>query len=166
MWRAIGILLGLAGPACSLFNREGIELTCEQLENGAKNACQEGIITSCVEGEVVYRVCELESACKQPWQVRDAFGCGESETVTLRDPQPPAFPGSEPAYFDACGWSFETKSCAECVESKCCAAASACSRDLDCSDCAGRKSSEAQCTVDPLGLLEPFRRCHELCDCR
>ena len=165
MVRTLLALLALGGTACSLLNREGLDVTCEQLGNGARNACRDGIITSCIEGEVTYRVCEEEKVCEETWQAKNAFKCRQFEALELRDPEPPAFPSKEPTFFDACGWSFETRTCAECVESKCCAAATACAIDLDCSDCAGRGAAEAQCTSDPLGLLEPFRNCHERCDC-
>lgn len=76
---ALFFLAMLAG--CSLQNREGLDLSCEELENGSINACKDGIITSCEAGRVQYRVCSDENVCSESWQQPDAYRCSVGETL-------------------------------------------------------------------------------------
>jgi hypothetical protein len=48
-WALLALLMPLA-HGCSTFNREGPEVTCEDLDGGFTNACRDGIIASCEEG--------------------------------------------------------------------------------------------------------------------
>ena len=63
-------------------NREGIELSCAELGDG--NACREGIITSCLLGEVQYRVCDDKHACTAGWQQPARYRCEESDGLPMR----------------------------------------------------------------------------------
>lgn len=83
-----GLLFGvLGGPGCSLANREGPDETCAELGNGAKNACRDGIIASCLDGKTVqYNVCtnEVEGTkpsdlCSASWQVPGQYSCDRSQ---------------------------------------------------------------------------------------
>jgi len=69
----------LAGTSCSALNREGPDVTCDDLRNGEVNACKDGIIATCVGDRVVYRVCDDSKACDQDWQLPGAYICGESK---------------------------------------------------------------------------------------
>jgi hypothetical protein len=60
-------------------NREGLDLTCADL--AGSNACRDGIITSCVSGNVQFRVCDDEAACTESWQVEGQFRCNQDETL-------------------------------------------------------------------------------------
>lgn len=68
-----------AVAACSVFNRQGPSVTCDDLQNGAINACKEGIIASCVDGvHVAYQVCTGDDGadtCSQSWQTAGAYRC-------------------------------------------------------------------------------------------
>lgn len=81
-WLAGGFLLA---AACSMFNREGPDVTCDDLQQGAINACAEGIIGTCKDGAVEYRVCaddgETAAAdiCEAAWQVADAYRCASGD---------------------------------------------------------------------------------------
>lgn len=96
-------LAALALPAtvlslsCSLQNQEGPAVTCEMLDCGRVNACQEGIIAQCVDGHTVkYRVCAVTDICTADWQVRgqyrceledtDCEGCRPERTLGCEDP--------------------------------------------------------------------------------
>ena len=79
----------LAG-ACSLLNRTGPSVTCNELGQGATNACAEGIVASCVGGQVVYDVCEDEGACAASWQKPGRYSCTSSGVL------PPAPDASTP----------------------------------------------------------------------
>lgn len=65
--------------ACSLINREGPDVSCADLQNGATNACADGIIATCTGGSVTYKVCEQRSACSAPWQTSGRYRCTETE---------------------------------------------------------------------------------------
>lgn len=77
------ILLALSSSACSGFNREGPDTTCEALDGGRVNACQDGIIASCEDGlTVTYEVCtepqghtSPRDICGAPWQTDGAYRC-------------------------------------------------------------------------------------------
>jgi len=74
-------LLLAAVAACSVLNREGPDVTCTDLDNGAKNACSDGIIATCAAGEVRWQVCDARDACEQSWQVDGRFRCADSDPV-------------------------------------------------------------------------------------
>lgn len=70
--------------ACSQFNRDGIETTCEALECGRYNVCHDGIISHCADGkEVRYEVCGSRQACDQAWQTPGEYRCGYAATDCL-----------------------------------------------------------------------------------
>lgn len=79
-----GILFIVGGVSCSGLNRTGPSVTCADLNDGAKNACQEGIIASCKGGSVTYEVCTAgntpEQVCGETWQTSGAFKCTQSST--------------------------------------------------------------------------------------
>lgn len=75
------LLMLVIVAGCSLENREGVDLTCAELEHGRINACQDGIITSCVAGTVHYRVCPEEEICSEPWQQPNAYRCSIGENL-------------------------------------------------------------------------------------
>lgn len=88
------LVLGVAVPsACSLLNREGPDVTCEQLGNGKGTACSHGIIASCVDGSLVYTVCADSNVCSASWQA-EYYRCSEDgDTVG-----PPAIASCTPYY--------------------------------------------------------------------
>jgi hypothetical protein len=44
--------------ACSLWNQEGPDVTCADLDNGCETTCENGIVASCPDGKhVEYDVC-------------------------------------------------------------------------------------------------------------
>lgn len=66
---------------CSLLNQEGPTSTCEQLMCGKINACEDGIIAQCVDGQnMQYHACELADACEQSWQIKGAYRCAVEDT--------------------------------------------------------------------------------------
>ncbi len=70
-------------PACSLQNQEGPDVTCADLECGRINACEEGIIAQCVDGQTVkFHVCRSsgEDICDEDWQVAGEYRCLEFQT--------------------------------------------------------------------------------------
>jgi hypothetical protein len=77
--RLVLLLLGVL--ACSVLNREGPDVTCADLGDGARNACAEGIIATCSAGEVRWHVCDDKKACEQTWQIDGQFRCADSESV-------------------------------------------------------------------------------------
>lgn len=80
---AVAALLWLTLIACSLSNVEGPDVTCEDLACGRINACENGIIAQCLDGETVrWNVCtaDAEDVCGEDWQIPGAYRCLESET--------------------------------------------------------------------------------------
>lgn len=75
-WIAAFLLLG-----CSLGNREGVDASCEDINNGAINACGDGIITTCRSGSILFEVCTEKDACNQGWQEPGAYRCSESDSL-------------------------------------------------------------------------------------
>ncbi len=71
------LTLATSLAACSLLNRNGPEVTCADLDEGAVNACESGIIATCHGGEMTYVVCDDAGACERTWQVQGAFSCVE-----------------------------------------------------------------------------------------
>lgn len=74
-------VVSLALLGCSLQNREGPDVTCADLANGARNACQEGIIAFCNAGVVAYVACEDSTVCGASWQRPDSFRCSQNESA-------------------------------------------------------------------------------------
>lgn len=72
------LTLLLAG--CSILNREGPDVTCADLNNGAKNACEDDIIATCVDGKVTFEVCDV-GACSETWQTDGRFRCSQDDPV-------------------------------------------------------------------------------------
>ena len=73
----------LISGACSLENKEGPDVTCADLECGRINACQEGIIAQCMDGNtVVFHVCtpSADNICEEDWQLPGQYRCLETET--------------------------------------------------------------------------------------
>jgi hypothetical protein len=67
--------------ACSLQNQEGPNVTCEDLDCGRINACEQGIIAQCVDGKTVkFRVCGTDDVCGNTWQVTGQYKCTEEAT--------------------------------------------------------------------------------------
>ena len=70
-------------PGCSLDNQEGPEVTCEDLECGRVNACHDGIIAQCLDGQNVrYFVCfeDGRDVCDETWQIPGQYRCDEFAT--------------------------------------------------------------------------------------
>ncbi len=74
---ALGFALLVGSPsACSLDNQEGPLVTCEDLQCGRVNACQDGIIAQCADGRNVrYHVCGTEDVCSETWQLPGQYRC-------------------------------------------------------------------------------------------
>ena len=69
------------GPACSLQNQVGPNVTCADLMCGQVNACEDGIIAQCVDGHTVkYRVCGSNNICGETWQVTGQYRCAQEVT--------------------------------------------------------------------------------------
>jgi len=79
MFRRSAIAILLFVSACSLANREGPSVTCGSLGDGAKNACQEGIIATCRSSTVNYQACDDQSSCSATWQLAGRYRCTENE---------------------------------------------------------------------------------------
>ncbi|MBX3125541.1 MAG: hypothetical protein KF718_02450 [Polyangiaceae bacterium] len=81
--RTLGLVLVIAciafTGACSTLNREGPDVTCADLNDGAVNACQEGIIATCRNGTVSWKVCEDKDTCEATWQQPGGFRCNETD---------------------------------------------------------------------------------------
>lgn len=161
MSRWIVITMFLLVAACSLANREGRDLSCAALQNGAINACQDGIITSCVAGAVVYKVCEDKDACSAPWQSPGRYGCTSEEAADFK-PSSGAegsstggggTAGSGPLY-EACGVTFKQPACGMCIaQTACCQKLTTCVATPLCESCLNRSGAEAKC--DP-ALVPPY----------
>lgn len=71
----------VVAASCSLDNREGPAVTCEELDCGRINACEQGIIAQCVDGRTVrYHVCATKEACEAEWQVEGQYRCASDLT--------------------------------------------------------------------------------------
>jgi hypothetical protein len=67
--------------ACSLQNVDGPDVTCADLECGRINACEDGVIAQCADGQNVrWVVCtsDADDICDDDWQVPGAFRCFEA----------------------------------------------------------------------------------------
>ncbi len=93
------LLVALAAVGCSLGNREGPDVSCADLDDGAVNACQEGIIARCDRGAVAWKVCEDEAICDEAWQTPEAYQCA------FLDPPPQLTGGGNPAGGNGSGGS-------------------------------------------------------------
>jgi hypothetical protein len=68
---------------CSMLNREGPSVSCQELLLGAVNDCKDGIIASCEDQNIVtYEVCtesvegaDASSLCEASWQKKGAYAC-------------------------------------------------------------------------------------------
>lgn len=92
---AFTIALVVAG-ACSKSNREGPDVTCEDLACGRINACQDGIIAQCVDGIVLrFQVCNDATICERDWQVPGEYTCDGEDTDCE---------GCRPERIEGCNW--------------------------------------------------------------
>lgn len=93
----LGVLLWITAiGACSADNREGPDVTCEDLACGRINACQEGIIAQCADGIVVrHRVCTDDTVCEADWQEPGQYKCVENATDCE---------GCRPERVESCNW--------------------------------------------------------------
>jgi len=78
------LLAALAVTGCSVLNREGPAVTCAELRYGLLNACEEGIIASCLHGKVVYTLCDAD-ACQESFQQPGAYRCAPENDVPPSD---------------------------------------------------------------------------------
>jgi cysteine-rich repeat protein len=71
--------------SCSLLNREGPDVTCDDLLGGAISACEQSVIARCLDGETVtYEVCDEElvpgeDVCSASWQDPKNHRCSDAE---------------------------------------------------------------------------------------
>ena len=85
---ALILLMALAVSSCSVANREGPNVTCDDLQSGTLNACKEGIIAYCNDGKTVtYKVCtdsvegtNATDLCEASWQVKGQYQCSNPKT--------------------------------------------------------------------------------------
>lgn len=77
-WIQTLAVLTLLLAGCSILNREGPDVTCADLNNGAKNACEDDIIATCVDGKVTFEVCDV-GACSETWQTDGKFRCSQDD---------------------------------------------------------------------------------------
>jgi hypothetical protein len=68
---------------CSLLNRTGPDVTCADLQEGAINACSDGIIATCANGVVTWNVCQDSAACTEAWQYPNDFRCNQTDIIPL-----------------------------------------------------------------------------------
>ena len=78
---AVFLVLG-----CSSLNRSGPDVTCVDLQNGAENACSEGIIATCSGDRVDWRVCGDKGACEADWQIGGRYRCAQTDVVPVLSP--------------------------------------------------------------------------------
>ena len=65
---------------CSLFNREGPKTSCADLGGGARDACKDGIVVTCDDGQTLKAsVCDDAKVCEASWQRPTRFRCEETE---------------------------------------------------------------------------------------
>lgn len=91
--------------ACSLLNRNGPNVTCADLQGGAINACQDGIIASCANGTTVtWQVCadtqstDGAEVCSAEWQRPGQYRCLSSGALDTATPsKPTAAPSTAPS---------------------------------------------------------------------
>lgn len=154
MKHAAAIILVAAVSAvlisCSVYNREGPNVTCAALRNGAETACSEGIIASCVGGSVRYQVCDDSKVCEAAWNAPGRYSCTEGTPPNVTDP------GS---IGKTCGFTVSKPTCASCISAKCCAVSQTCAADSECRSCATRSPSQSQCFPDVVPKYGAFINC-------
>lgn len=154
---AASFVLAVTLAACSSLNREGPSVTCADLKAGSVNACKQGIIASCKDGNAVsYQVCtdgnNPESLCEASWQVPGAYQCQQTGTSGPQ-PGPTGADGAAPIATDgaasahdsgvpsccqnpsrttACSRLFQDSTCDTCIDQSCCSPAAACNANADC----------------------------------
>ncbi|MCC6522950.1 MAG: hypothetical protein IT373_09835 [Polyangiaceae bacterium] len=79
----LGLGLAAFAPACSGLNRSGPDVTCADLLCGKVNACQDGIIAQCFDGEhVKFHACGSDkNLCTLDWQVPGQYRCEAAATA-------------------------------------------------------------------------------------
>lgn len=174
--------------ACSTQNREGLDLSCGELQNGGINACREGIITSCVSGTVRYEVCNNENACEASWQTRSRYRCKETEPLPalVETPMTTGSGGAigtttSPATANisvvtssgttggsggasstsVCGFNYGA-ACASCMQANCCAESQACADDAQCVECLTRGADETPCLPDLVPRAQTLVQCQSM----
>lgn len=73
------VVIGIGG--CSLLNREGPDIDCAGVPDGAQNLCDDGIIASCISGAPAWRVCADAGACEESWQVDGHARCSSTDPI-------------------------------------------------------------------------------------
>ena len=69
---------------CSLLNRTGPDVTCDDLQAGLVAGCAEGVIARCSDGQnVTFTVCDDADVCDAEWQVGPLYRCSEDETLPV-----------------------------------------------------------------------------------
>ena len=86
--KATTLLLALMLSACSLQNREGPNVTCADLEDGAINACSEGIIATCEKGSMTWQACESDDVCDEAWQTPNKYRCNSTDAAPSLEADP------------------------------------------------------------------------------
>lgn len=176
------VVLLAALAACSLRNREGLDLSCDQLQGGAVNACGDGVITACVAGSVVYKVCDDADACSADWQSPGRYGCSAEEAAAFK-PSPTGTGGSNgggsgssgtsgttskagssgtagAAPYRACGTDFTKPACGMCLgSSKCCQPLTACAGEPACTSCLRRTGDQTPCAPDVVPTYDDVLTC-------
>jgi hypothetical protein len=138
LYKTFYLSAGLAlAVACSGLNREGPNVTCNDLQGGAINACKDGIIAACKDGKnVTFEVCtesDGDKACEASWQTKGAYTCTQGSNG-----------GGTSTGKLAC---FSTQpSCATCLQSTC---------PSDYSDCVNDPTCSSRCTGPLAAALVP-----------
>lgn len=161
--------------SCSLLNREGPDVSCADLDNGAQNACKEGIIATCTNSTVVYKVCDDKNVCEASWQSAGEYRCTESETLPVLEVSGAGgtggiagtggtggssqSSGGSGGGGKTCGFTIATASCASCVQANCCTIAVTCSQNADCVSCMTRPASASQCVPGMVGAYDNLMNC-------
>ena len=145
--------------ACSILNRDGPEVTCADLDNGAFNACKEGVIATCANGQIEYEGCSSDKACEATFQEAGRYRCALTDDIPVGTTSSSNATGGGTEGTPACGYNFASPACATCVEQSCCAEALACTDDDQCDDCATRAGNETPCAPDLVPLFNAFLTC-------
>lgn len=169
---AVLLISGQLALACSSLNRSGPDVTCVDLQNGAENACSEGIIATCSAGRVDWAVCGDKGACEAAWQTGGRYRCAQTDPLPSQQEQPGAggsggSPGSGTNTGGASSAGASTASCDSCVSSRCSMQLSNCLADSKCTllhqcitGCADTTCSSS-CTLQypSYDLGQPLRQC-------
>jgi uncharacterized membrane protein YgcG len=84
VWSLAAAGLTVLAANCSLQNQEGPEVSCQDLQCGVVNACADGIIVQCADGQnVLFHVCASgdDTVCDQDWQIPGQYRCDEFQTL-------------------------------------------------------------------------------------